>query len=635
MKRPPPTPPYGVSIARKIMMPARDGVRLATDIYRPAVDGEPVSGRFPAIVVRSPYNHRSEGPSSQVAHGEFFASHGFLYVVQDCRGRFASEGEFTLLSGEAEDGYDTIEWVANLPYCTGDVGTQGTSLRAWNQHATSTLNPPHLRCMWINQGGYNGLRSAVRHHGALELRWLSWLVVNGTNAPELANDPKRLTELERQGQQMYDWLTRLPWSAGNSPLAALPRYEQRALDLYTRSEDLDFWNDRDVNFEAHLNEAARVPTMHVGSWYDAYSTATLEKYAAVRTRMDHQQLIMGSGVHGALAMESRMSGEVDLGPNAPYRGNLDVDRMTMMLKFFTRWLKENGRVGEPGDDQPVRYFVMGGGDDRTNERGQLLHGGQWRSATAWPQNPTAAWFLHHDGGLRPLTPHGNHDASEFTYDPANPTPTIASQVSSQHELMPWPTRGIGRPAPDVLKQSLIIQGGADQVTREDMHHGSTVGMPLDDRDDVLSFVSDVLAEPVEVTGTITATLFLSSDAPDTDLHVTLLDLYPQSEALPNGYRLNIIDGLQRVRYREGEHAPQLLSPGEVVKVSVEVGSTSNVFAAGHRIAVWISSSSFPRFDPNPNTGEPIGKHTRAQLAHNRIHHDAEHPSAIYLPVADV
>src|SRR5690625_1770217 len=231
---------YDVVVSRKVMMTARDGTRLATDIYRPATGLDPAPGKFPAILVRSPYNHRSDGPSSQVGHGEFFASHGFIYVVQDERGRFASEGTFTLLNGNDTDGYDAIEWVAALPFCDGNVGTQGTSLRAWNQHAAATLRPPHLKCMWINQGGYNALNTALRHNGALELRWLSWLMTNGLNDPRVTSNPKTLAALEREGQRLGEWYRKLPWSKGNSPLSALPEYEQRALDFLTRAEDFEF-----------------------------------------------------------------------------------------------------------------------------------------------------------------------------------------------------------------------------------------------------------------------------------------------------------------------------------------------------------------------------------------------------------
>ncbi|XVQ06362.1 CocE/NonD family hydrolase [Spirillospora sp. CA-255316] len=623
-------PEHAVLVARKLMMTARDGVRLATDIYRPAsADGEPLPGPFPAIVVRSPYNTRSGGPSSQSANGEFFASRGYLYVVQDCRGRYASGGDFTLLDNEGPDGYDTVEWVAALPYCDGNVGTQGTSLRAWNQNATALLRPPHLRCMWINQGGWNGARSALRHHGALELRWLTWAVVNGTNAPGL--DAEGQAELVRQGERIYEWLRALPWTPGNSPLAVLPDYERWALDLYTHGDEDAFWDNPSRNFERYADESADVPTMYAGSWYDAYSAATVEKFKTLSARLAHQSLIMAPGIHGGPNFDRRMAGEVDMGEHAPLRGNLGRDRLHMMLRFYDRWLRgiDNGADEEPA----VRYFVMGGGGGARNGSGRLVHGGSWRTAAAWPSHEPVPYFLHTGGLLSPEPPAGTDASSVLRYDPADPLPTIAGNVSSLHELLPWPDRGLAKPAPDTLKRSLVIQGAADQVTRPDMHQDPPYGRPLSDREDVLAFATAPLTAPVEVTGTVTARLLLSTDVPDTDLFVMLLDLYPASEEWPDGYRLNIADGLLRVRYRHGLDKPTLLEPGEIAEAVVTIAPTANLFDAGHRIGIWISSSSFPRFDPNPNTGEPIGRHTRTRVARTRVHHDARYPSSVSLPLA--
>jgi len=307
-------------------------------------------------------------------------------------------------------------------------------------------------------------------------------------------------------------------------------------------------------------------------------------------------------------------------------------RMHLMLDFFTTWLKGEASGWEAFEKTPVSYFVMGGGGGEKNSAGKLVHGGQWRHVSQWPQFPEVAMELRSGGVLAEAGASVGEGAyTEYTYDPENPTPSIASAVSSHHELLPWPARGIARPTPDVLKQSLIIQGAANQVTREDMGHPAPHGTPLSEREDVLAFVSEPLTSPIEVTGQVSARLFLSSDAPDTDLHVMLLDIYPETEQWPGGYYLNLVDGLQRVRYRNGEHAPSLLQAGEIVEVNVPVGPISNNFDVGHRIGIWISSSAFPRFDPNPNTGEPIGQHTHTRVARNRIHHSRDYPSALLLP----
>jgi putative CocE/NonD family hydrolase len=228
----PSRPKYGVILARGMKCTARDGVKLNVDVYRPSKDGEPLPGPFPAIVTRSPYDTRSgKGPSSQAGNAEFFVKYGYIYAVQDARGRFESEGEFTLLHLDAEDGYDVVEWLAALPYCDGNVGTQGSSLRAWNQSATALLRPPHLRAMWINQGGSNGLKTALRHNGAMELRWVGWAMTNSILSKEALSDPALQARLVKESENTWDRLKRLPWTDDESPLKELPAWHKWVDDL--------------------------------------------------------------------------------------------------------------------------------------------------------------------------------------------------------------------------------------------------------------------------------------------------------------------------------------------------------------------------------------------------------------------
>ena len=591
--------PYGVIVARNVGKRTRDGLRLSADIYRPAIDGEPAPGTFPAIITRSPYDTRSgKGPSSQSRNGEFFASHGYLYAVQDARGRWESEGDFVLLNNDGPDGYDAVEWLASLPYCTGDVGTQGTSLRAWNQNATALERPPHLRCMWINQGGSNGNTSALRHNGAMELRWLSWAVAYAPVSKEALADPK-----------LQD---------------VLDQIELRAHD------DEDVWRNTSRNFEPYKDQSADVPTMYAGSWYDSYSRATIEKFLWFKDRLKHQYLMMGPGIHGGPHFDHRMAGDVDMGPNAPIAGNLAESRLHMMLQWYDRWLKgiENGADRLPR----VRLFTMGGGKGETNGAGALVHGGHWREEPDWPPRATPTdYFLHADGLLSTNAPAAD-GSSSFRFDPADPMPTISGNVSSLTENMPPPPRY--KPFdPTLFRRSIVVQGAADQVSREDVHCKPPFGQPLSERSDVIAFATPPLQEPVEVTGPVEVEVFLSSTAPDTDLYCMLLDLYPKSPKWPDGFRLNIADGIFRVRYRESMKAPKLMTPGEIVRVRFELYPTSNLFDAGHRIQLLVSSSSFPRFDVNPNTGEPIGRNTRKQIATNTIHFSKTHPSRVILPVA--
>ncbi|TKT76342.1 CocE/NonD family hydrolase [Aquamicrobium sp. LC103] len=632
MSAEPTTAEYDVVISRGMKVTARDGVRLSVDVYRPAHNGDPLPGPFPAVLTRSPYDTRSgKGPSGQAGNGEFFAKRGYLYAVQDARGRYESEGDFVLLDQDGTDGYDVIEWLAALPYCNGMIGTQGSSLRAWNQNAAALERPPHLRAMWINQGGSNGLTSAIRHNGAMELRWLAWAVTNGIHAQEAHADPKIQAELIRNAEKMYDWFCRLPWSEDDSPLAPLPKWEKWALDLYRNGDDGPFWKNPSRNFEPYRDKSADIPTMYAGAWYDSYARSSVENFLAMDARIDNQYLLMGGGVHGGPNFDNRMAGQVDMGPGAPIKGNLAPDRRTMMLRFFDRWLKGDETAFR---DQPkVRYFRMGG-DGGRNPQGQLVHGGQWISAGQWPPEGVVNhdWFLQGDGGLAPRAP-ADTAPSSFVFDPAHPMPTVAGNVSSMTQNLPHFPRMMRTGDPISLRQSIVLQGATDQVTHAGMFAQPPFG-DLAERPDVLAFTTAPFAGETEITGSPEVEIFLSSDAPDTDLFCMLQDVYPVSEAWPEGYRLNLCDSIFRVRYRDGFDRPTMMSQGEVVRVRFPLYPVSNVFAPGHRLRLLISSSSFPRFDVNPNTGEPLGYHTHLRRATNSIHHDPAHPSRLILPIRE-
>ncbi|MBM3139049.1 MAG: CocE/NonD family hydrolase [Chloroflexi bacterium] len=623
----PSRPDFGVVLARDVEMRARDGIALATDVWRPALNGEPAPGPFPAVMIRTPYGRTGERYQRE---GEFWSSHGYLFVVQDTRGRFDSEGDFVLLANEGPDGYDAVEWVAALPYCDGNVGTYGTSYSGWVQNALAVQRPPHLRAMWVNQGGSNGNVTSLRHNGALELRWLTWAVSHGATSPEARRDPSLARELQQHTVDMVEWLRRLPWGPGNSPLARLPGYERWACDLYEHGDADAYWQSSGLNFEPYADVTADVPTMYSGGWYDSYTRATTGMYALLAGRKPHQRLLMGPWTHGDAPLERSYAGDVDLGPRAPIQGNLAASRQHLLLRWFDSWLR--GVRDGVDAEAPVRIFVMGGGGGAKTREGRLLHGGAWRDEREWPlARAVATPFYLRGGGALGREAGRAEGESTFVYDPTKPLPTVSANTSSLNEIVPTPER-VMLPSPITLMRVIVIQGGADQRTRPDLTGHEPPYGPLASRPDVLTFTTQPLAEDVEVTGPVEATLYLSSDAPDTDLFVMLLDLYPPTADWPDGYRLNIADGLMRVRYRDGMDRPALMEPGKVYEVRVPLYPTSNRFVAGHRIQVLVSSSSFPRFDPNPNTGEPIGRHTGARPARNTIHHDAEHQSRIVLPV---
>ena len=628
-------PEYGVVLARSAGMNARDGTLLATDVWRPARDGEALPGPFPAILTRTPYGRITGTSDLAESNGEFFASRGYLYVSQDVRGRFGSEGDFVLLADEGPDGYDAVEWVAALPYCDGNVGTQGTSYLAWVQNALAIERPPHLKAMWINQGAANGNTSSLRHNGALELRWLTWAVTHGAVSVEALRDPALQRQLMANGREMYEWLRRLPWGPGNSPLEGLPVYERWAQELYTHGdgEDSDgYWLQKGLNFEPYYDESADVPTVYSGGWYDSYTRATTDNYVAFSARLAGQRLLMGPWTHGDLSLERTYSGDVDLGPEAPIGGNLAESRRHLILRWFDHWLKgvDNG----VDRDEPVKIFVMGGGGGGKTAEGRLLHGGHWRDEAAWPLDRAVAthYYLHPDGRLAEDDAAGEEGgASSFVFDPEHPLPTISANTSSLNEMVPPPDRVLP-PSPLTMMRVMVVQGGSDQATREGVLGADPPYGPLAGRPDTLLFETQPLETAMEVTGPVEVTLHVSSDAPDTDLFAMLIDAYPPSEHWPDGYRLNVTDGIMRLRYRDGMAHPTPLEPGEVYAVRFPLYPTSNVFAAGHRIQLLVSSSSFPRFDVNPNTGEPIGRHTRTQVANNSVHHSAAYPSKLTLAV---
>ena len=637
---------YDAVLVSNAGMHARDGTWLATDVWRPARDGEPLPGPFPAVLTRTPYSRRAgpgrspHGTAMAWNSGEFWASHGYLGVVQDVRGRFDSEGEFVLLAGEGPDGYDAVEWAAALPSCDGNVGTMGTSYMGWTQSAAAVERPPHLRAMWVNQGGSDGRATAIRHNGAMELRWLAWAVIFGVVSREARADPALGEELAAHGRALGDWLRRLPWPRGGGPLARLPAYERWARRLYEGADDAELWAGAGLAPARHYERSADVPTMYSGGWYDSYTRATTDAYTALAPRLRQQRLLMGPWNHGARKMDWRTAGDVDLGAEAPVaRSGLlpgeaqgaGEGQLHAHLRWFDRWLR--GVANGVDEEPPVRLFVMGGGGGGRTAQGRLRHGGAWREEREWPLQRAVrtAFHLQPGGGLAEAAPPADGAASELRFDPLDPLPTVAANTSSLYELLPAPAR-VELDTPLVLHRSLVTMGGADQRTRPGAFGARAPYGLLSERADVLAFESAPLPRDLEVTGPVEAELHLSSDVPDTDIFVMLLDLYPPSVEWPEGYRLNVCDGLLRLRYREGLDDPRPLAAGERYRVTVPLYPTSNRFVAGHCIGVWVSSSSFPRFDVNPNTGEPLGRHTHTRVAHTRVHHEAAARSLVRLPV---
>jgi putative CocE/NonD family hydrolase len=612
--------PYEVVVEHDVMITARDGVKLATDIYYPARRGQKVAGRFPVILERTPYDKsavsrsertaRDPAPRGRAEIAEYFVRHGYIVAYQDCRGRYGSEGIFTKYLDDGPDGYDTVAWLAQQPWCSGRVGTMGLSYAAHTQGALGCLDPPGLACQFLDSGGFsNAYLSGIRQGGAFELKQATWAIKQAREAPEVIADPAAKAALE--AVDAAAWFTRMPWRRGHSPLAAAPDYEAYLFEQWTHGVFDDTWKRVGIWMAGFYERYAAVPMVHMSSWYDAYTRTATENYLGLKAAGRGEQfLVLGPWTHGDRSVT--FVGDVDFGAAATLDGALAEDYRALRLRWFDRWLKdmENGVESE----KRLRYFVMGGGSGRKTEAGRLDHGGTWKSAEDWPL-PETRWtkfYLHGDLSLGETIPAKGAAKLSYDYDPSRPVPTIGGTVTSGEPVM--------------------VGGAFDQVERPGVFGATPPYLPLASRPDILVFATLPLARDVEVTGPITVRLWISSSCPDTDFTGKLIDWHPPNADYPNGFAMNITDGIFRVRYRKSWERPELLAPGEIAEIAIEPFATSNLFKAGHRIRLDIASSNFPHFDVNPNTGEADGMARRRQVAVNSVHVDAAHPSHIVLPI---
>lgn len=610
--------PYDMVLESNVGVKTRDGVRLATDIYRPARGGKAVAGRFPVIMERTPYGRnvasfrditaKDRTPRSRAEVARVYVSQGYVVIFQDCRGRYDSEGEFIKYLSEGADGYDTCAWIVRQPWSDGKIGTMGLSYAAHTQMALGCLNAPGLKAMFLDCGGFsNAYQGGIRQGGAFELKQVTWAYNLGLESKAAQNDPRLLAALKTV--DLKAWFASMPWKRGHTPISLQPDYEAYVYEQWEHGNFDGFWKQAGIYAEGYYPTFPKVDMVHMSGWYDVYSRTATDNYVGLNKAGRSQRLIMGPWTHGARS--TSYSGDVEFGAASTIDADGGGEFFTQRLKWFDRHLKGlPAKAAEP----PVRLFVMGGGDGRKTPEGHLNHGGAWRSETAWPipDRRETAFYLGADGGLRSDKPAADVAPLTYDFDPSDPVPTIGGAVTSGEPLM--------RP------------GGFDQRETPELYGAREPFLPLEARSDVLVFQTEPLAEDVEVTGAITAELWISSDAVDTDFVVKLIDLYPPSEDYPAGYALNLTDGILRCRYRDSWEKPQLMTPGQVYKIKVEAFPTSNLFKKGHRIRLDVSSSNFPKFDVNPNTGAPEGVGLTRQVARNTIHVDATRPSHVVLPI---
>jgi len=564
--------PVAVKVEMGVPVKMRDGVTLRADIYRPDADG-----KFPVLLQRTPYN-KSGGTN----FGHRAAGRGYVVIIQDVRGRYTSEGEWYTFIHEAEDGYDTIEWAAGLSYSDGRVGMWGGSYVGATQMLAATAHPPHLAgiCPVVTASNYH---DGWTYQGGAFEQWFDESWTSGLAQDTLNRAVGKATNA-REGEDALP-LTSYPLfnvpapGVVNSSTSALAPY---FLDWLGHPSYDAYW--KRLSIEEYYPEI-RVPALNIAAWYDIFLGGSLRNFTGLKARAATEEARKGQRllvIIGGHAGGGRKIGDIDFGPEAA-----KFDEGEITLTWYDFLFK--GVQNEFATGKRVKIFVMG------------LN--QWREEDDWPlaRAKTTKYFLHSQGAANSARGNGalstsapaSEPADKFTYDPGKPVPTIGGPLCCDG----------GHLAP----------GPKDQRT-------------LEEREDVLVYSTPPLEHDLEVTGPVRLEFFASSSAVDTDFTGKLVDVFPDGSAI------NIAEGILRAKYRDSQETPALLTPGKVYPLAVDLWATSNVFRAGHRVRLEISSSNFPRFDRNLNTGESAATSGKWATATNTILHDAAHPSALWLPV---
>ena len=589
-----------VKVLRDVMVSMRDGVRLATDIHLPAADGQGLAGPFPTILIRTPY-----GKEKADTH---FARRGYATVVQDVRGRYKSEGDFYIYMNESKDGFDTIEWVGRQPWCNGNIGTYGTSYKAAAELALAVHRPPQLKTMFIGACFSDYIEEGAGRGGAFGLLHnLSYAFRLASTGKEAQNDPVAAAALAEAyaDEKLAQWLFASPLKA-NSPLQWAPSYRRWYNDWRLHPPNDDYWQQIGYNFEEYYSQYPDIPVYIVSGWYDLFKRGSFRNFQGLSRKNSDTKLLMGPWTHG-YRHTRRYAGDVNFGPNAELCESMEAEAD----RWFDQFLKgaNTGILKEP----PVRYFLICPPEQaaKTSD-GRLQSGGVWKTAETWPPEgfQNQKFYLCGDDTLR-TDVCKSKAPSRFQYDPRNPVPSLGGDIVTGRQIVP--------------------RGPRNQVPLADTF-GARNQLPLCARRDVLSFETAVLERDIEVTGAVSVSLWVSSEAKDTDFTAKLIDVYPPSEDYPAGYAMNLEDGILRMRYRDQTGPEKLLRPGKTYHIMIDLLDISNVFRKGHKIRLDISSSNFPVYDVNPNTGEPIGRHTHTVTAVNTVYHSSQHRSCFILPV---
>lgn len=562
------------AVQRDMMIAMRDGVRLATTVFVPSGDGP-----WPVLLERTPYGRLGPRPGEKRQDAtkpplakdvaRRFCERGYAVAVQDCRGRYDSEGTFRKYGSEADDSFDTICALQAMDFCDGRIATFGQSYSALVQTAVGPLNPRKLAAQIIDSGGFSrARRNGVQHNGVVEMKQAIWLVREAAQSPAALMD--RGLQDALLSVDFNDWLTRMPWSKGQSPLAAHPEYEDALLMLFDPSDESTDWQSTALATEAHYDRYIEVPLLFLSSWYDPYARTLSEMYNGLKGRRPCH-LVLGPWTH--CDHNSQVSGDVDFGPESC------LDRWAGSWVDLRADFLDAALQGKAFDAPTARIFLMGGGSGKKTSQGHLDHGGRWITATDWPIPETRpeTLYLTRNAGLAMVRPPVPQTRS-FRYDPSSPVPTIGGDFSS---FSPY------------------LQAGAfDQVEPAGWPHCQTPGQKLADRADVCVFRTPPLARDMAVTGCVSYDLAVSTDARDTDITLKLIDEYPPGPDYPDGYAMLLGDTIVRLSHLTQAGASLA---GRKLSLSGTLCWMANRFTAGHRLRLDISSSNFPKFERNYQT----------------------------------
>lgn len=566
----------------------RDGTILRANIFRPDDNGT-----YPIALSRTPYS-KDLSTSSPFLDAVRLTRQGYIVVIQDTRGRLRSDGEWLPLRNEANDGYDTVEWAAGLPGSNGNVGMFGPSYLGFTQWMAAVGAPPHLKAIVPSVTWADSRDGQAWRGGAFELgKWASWQLQMMLDVTMKRYKDATLGEKAKAIKTLVEEIDRLRNEGYYSlPLKDFEPLLKVGLSAEQVQEMAQYPNSFERNAPLSVStdyNRVKVPALNVGGWYDIFAEGTLQNFRALRTEGStpearQSKLVMGPWAH---VNYTSVVGEADFGFGAAMAFiNVQYDMTTLTQRWFDYWLKgvDTGITKEA----PVKLFVMGANVWRDEQEWPLA---RMRYTPFYIHSNGAANTLNGDGTLSINKPASDETADHFVYDPANPV------VSSGGAL---------------LMNAMYSPGVRDQ-------------RPVEAREDVLVYTSEVLTQDTEVTGPVVVKLWATTDGPDTDFVARLVDVYP------DGFAMNLTDGIVRASFRNGEK-PEFLEAGKPYEFTINLWSTANVFKAGHRIRLDITSSSFPRWDRNLNTDEPFGTGTSIRAAKQTILHDAGHLSCVVLPL---